>query len=347
MTITVFDFFSGCGGTSAGFERAGMKIGLGVDCDEDAERSFRKNFPRTPFVRKDIRKIRPSEIAPHVEKCRTKILFSGCAPCQPFSSQRGSKARRSTDKDLLDEFGRLVKAFRPHFVFCENVSGLQRVGHRGPFGRFRTLLTKLGYSYTFEVVASQAYGVPQLRRRLILVASLEGEPELPPPTHGPEAGRPYATVGDWIRGLPRLKAGETHAKDPVHRAAALSALNLKRIRATPPGGSRLDWPKSLRLRCHTRRDSFGHTDVYGRMRVDAPAAAMTTRCISLSNGRFGHPTQHRAISLREAACLQTFPRDFKFHGSFVSMARQIGNAVPVLLAQRVGEQLISLAGADR
>jgi DNA (cytosine-5)-methyltransferase 1 len=136
--------------------------------------------------------------------------------------------------------------------------------------------------------------------------------------------------------LPRLNAGEIDAHDPMHRSASLSETNLKRILATPIDGSRLDWPKNLWLRCHS--DGYdGHTDVYGRMKWDEPTTALTTKCQSLSNGRFGHPEQHRAISIREAACLQTFPRSYLFEGGIQSMARQIGNAVPVLLAQHFGE----------
>jgi DNA (cytosine-5)-methyltransferase 1 len=156
------------------------------------------------------------------------------------------------------------------------------------------------------------------------------------PTHGPKASRPYSVVKDWISDLSPLAAGESDPNDPAHRASRLEDVNLKRIRSTPPGGTRRSWPEELVLPCH-RGEHGGHTDVYGRLRWDSPASAMTTRCISLSNGRFGHPEQDRAITPREAACLQTFPREFKFVGTQVSMARQIGNAVPVLLAKTFGE----------
>jgi DNA (cytosine-5)-methyltransferase 1 len=193
------------------------------------------------------------------------------------------------------------------------------------------------------VVESRDYGVPQRRRRLVVMASRLGPLAFPRPTHGPNgASQSYSTVWQWIGALPPITAGETHADLPNHRASALSRLNLERIRATPEGGSRSAWPDHLKLDCHMNGHK-GHTDVYGRMRKHAPASGLTTRCISLSNGRFGHPVQDRAISVREAACIQTFPLDFEFRGSLNSMARQVGNAVPVLLAQRLGHRVLSHA----
>lgn len=181
------------------------------------------------------------------------------------------------------------------------------------------------------------YGVPQVRRRLVLVASRVSAVRLPMPTHG-QGKKPVATVQDWISGLPRLEAGAVDSFDPDHAAAALSELNLRRIQATPMGGNRLDWPEDLRLDCH--QGHSGHTDVYGRMSWDKPSPGLTTRCVSYSNGRFGHPEQDRAISVREAALLQTFPLTLKLSGTLTSKARQIGNAVPPLMAERIGEALI-------
>ena len=181
--------------------------------------------------------------------------------------------------------------------------------------------------------------MPQRRGRLIVLASRLGVPGFPEPTHG--IGRlPYSTVRDWIADLPPIAAGETHPTVKNHQAAALSELNMKRIRATPEGGDRLDWPAELWLECHSGGYD-GHTDVYGRMMWESPATGLTTRCISYSNGRFGHPKQDRAISAREAASLQTFPEDFEFMGSLTSQARQIGNAVPILLAESVGRHLLA------
>jgi DNA (cytosine-5)-methyltransferase 1 len=149
----------------------------------------------------------------------------------------------------------------------------------------------------------------------------------------------YSKVREWISDFPPIGAGETHSTIPNHRAAGLSEINLERISVLKEGEDRMHWPEHLKLKCHSNGYG-GHTDVYGRMRWDAPATGLTTRCVSLSNGRFGHPTQNRAISIREAACLQTFPRDFIFEGSLAEMARQIGNAVPVILAERFGRNFV-------
>jgi DNA (cytosine-5)-methyltransferase 1 len=209
-----------------------------------------------------------------------------------------------------------------------------------PFQEFKRRIEKLGYCVTWHVVSSASYGVPQMRHRLVALASRLGPIQFPPPSHGPGTSNPrYSTVRDWIGDLPPIVAGEEHPTIPNHRASGLSGLNLRRIRATPEGGGRKDWPTELKLKCHTNGYK-GHSDVYGRMSWDSPATGLTTRCISLSNGRFGHPAQDRAISVREAACIQTFPRDFVFTGNWESMGRQIGNAVPVLLARRFGARII-------
>jgi DNA (cytosine-5)-methyltransferase 1 len=243
----------------------------------------------------------------------------------------------------LSHFGRFVRYFRPEFVLVENVPGLQSISEEpGPLPSFLALLRKLDYYVTTGTVDCCDYGVPQKRQRFVLLASNLGTVSLPPKTHGPgTANERFSTVGEWIADLPPLKAGEQCNTVPNHRAANLSIKNLQRIHATPPGGGRLDWPAELVLACHAGHT--GHTDVYGRLRMDQPASALTTRCISLSNGRFGHPIQDRALSVREAASLQTFTRTFQFSGSLNSMARQIGNAVPMLLAQRLGECFVRCA----
>ena len=178
-----------------------------------------------------------------------------------------------------------------------------------------------------------------MRRRLLLIASRLGTISLPSPTHGDATGIPHSTVRKWIRNFPPIKAGDTHPEIRGHSAYRLSRLNLERIRATPEGGDRRDWPKRLWPKCHIG-DFNGHTDVYGRLSWDKPAPALTTRCISYSNGRFGHPDQDRALSAREAARLQTFPTSFDFAGSLTSQAKQIGNAVPVVLAEAFGLYLV-------
>lgn len=349
MTIKVFDFFAGCGGTSAGLRDAGMEVVFGLDFNEDAGQTFQANFPDATFVLSDIRKFRPAQLAAMVEYHRqdgSLILFSGCAPCQPFSKQNGRRSTQDQRHDLLDEFSKLSCKLRPDFVFCENVPGIQLFStDEGPFYRFTVGLRRWKYHQNSWIVNSRDYGVPQRRRWLVLIASrLTDRPLLGPPLptqDGPKTTKPYSVVRDWISDLPPLQAGESDPHDHAHRASCLSALNLKRIRSTPPGGTRRSWPEELVLACH-RGDHGGHTDVLRSSALDRPASAMTTRCISLSNGRFGHPDRHRAITPREAACLQTFPRDFTFVGNQASIACQIGNAVPVLLAKTFGQHFNSL-----
>ena len=336
--IEVVDFFSGCGGASAGLREAGMRIRLGIDHDEQAGATYRRNFPEAGFIRRDIRRIATCELEPYIHRPRP-LLFTACAPCQPFSKQNSEPSASDARATLLDDFTRFVRRFRPDYLFLENVPGIQRGDPlNGPIGRFVRRVKRLDYRVVWNVLDALDYGVPQTRRRFVLVAALGGEIRLPEETHG-QGGRlaPPATAGEWIGDLPAIPEGGGDESVPNHRAARLSPLNRARIAKTPEGGDRRDWPGELVPSCHRGHD--GHTDVYGLLRSDLPASTLTTRCISLPNGRFGHPTQDRALSLREAACLQTFPRDFVFSGGLHAMARQVGNAVPVLLARRVGEML--------
>lgn len=319
-----------------------MQIVLGLDNDPDARDTFQANFPEATFIHENIREVTAEFIAPYINRERDdRLLFSCCAPCQSFSILNRNRNGKDARALLLYEFARFVERYLPDLIFLENVPGAQNVsGEPGPFADFERLLRFLNYNVAYGIIESQRYGVPQRRKRFVLIASLLGPIELPEVTHGPGTINPdYPTVWETIGDLPPIAAGETHSEIPNHRSASLSELNLRRIMATPEGGGRLNWPEELILDCHG--DYNGHTDVYGRMRKHEPASGLTTRCTSLSNGRFGHPEQDRAISAREGACLQTFSRDFIFSGGLHSMARQIGNAVPVLVAQIFGEHFIA------
>ena len=335
--IRAYDFFGGCGGASCGFKAAGMDIAFSLDNDTAAIETFRANFPDAHHELTDIRKFDPEVLRLILKKdSGHPVLFSGCAPCQPFSKQ---VTRRSTEeKDrrvfLLITFSNLIRGFRPDVVFAENVPGV-----RGSIWEyFVSSLKESGYQVDYRLIKMKEYGIPQIRQRLVLVGSLHGRICLPekPSEQGD------STVRDWIEGLPPIRAGETHPTIPNHRAARLSPLNLERIRATPEGGGNRDWPQRLELACHAGLS--GYSDSWGRLSWDKPAPTLTTRCVSYSNGRYGHPEQDRAISVREAACLQTFPRDFVFRGSLADMARQIGNAVPVRFAELVGQCLAKHLG---
>lgn len=341
MPLDFYDFFSGAGGTSLGMQDAGMTIRFGLDSDPHAGMTYRANHKNAAFVCEDIRSVSAEDLAPYIKRRYGRpLVFGACAPCQPFSSQNRSRNDDDDKSSLLGEFHRFVEAYWPEYIFVENVPGLEMTeGSRGQGGDFIRLLKKLEYFFDSEIIKVCHYGVPQSRRRLVLLASRLGPIKIPPPTHGPGTGSTdLPTVWEWISHLPPIEAGDKHAEIPNHQSARLSPLNLRRISATPIGGDRRDWPPELELRCHQKHP--GHTDVYGRMIKDRPSPALTTRCISLSNGRFGHPTQNRAISVREAACIQTFPMDFIFHGPLTSAARQVGNAVPVAMAKIFGEEII-------
>ena len=320
-----------------------MEISFALDHDADVRESFQSNFPDAHFEFADIRTVSVDMVRHRIEAERPNpVLFSGCAPCQPFSKQNTKRPNLDQDErvPLLAHFARFVEGCRPDLVFVENVPGLQKLDSDSqPFGDFLNRLDTAGYEVDYRPIRLAKYGIPQSRRRLVLVGSLHGAIRVPDETHGPGTlNERYNTVRDWIFHLPAIRAGEEHEGALNHKSANLSERNLERIKATPEGGGQRDWPEYLRLECH--RGFTGYTDVYGRMAWDSPASGLTTRCISYSNGRFGHPEQDRAISIREAACLQTFPDDFVLDGSMASMARQIGNAVPVRLAKLIGQQFI-------
>lgn len=338
------DFFAGCGGTSAGFRAAGVDPVAAIDLDPEAMATYSLNFPQASVFVSDIADLPDSVLDDVIGRARAEgrpVVFSACAPCQPFSKQRGGKVERDDDRlELLAEVLRFVRRHRPSSVFLENVPGLElQAADRGPFLRVVRSLRRAGYTVRHDTVEARSFGVSERRSRLVVVAGRRGAVTFPPATHGPGL-TPYRTVRDAIGNLPPLSAGETHPLINGHRAANLSPLNLRRIKATPQGGGRLDWPSELQLACHEGRQ-HSYTDTYGRLRWNEPAPAMTTRCISYSNGRFGHPSQHRAITPREAAAIQSFAATFTFTGSLVAMARQVGNAVPPRLAEAFARAIVA------
>ena len=347
----VYDFFSGCGGTSVGFRQAGIEHALAIDSCPDAIRTFQKNFRGTSIINGSIESVDARRIEDYYSSESEVKLFCGCAPCQPFTKQKTNTKKNASEdnrRGLLLRFSAIVHDCLPELVFVENVPGLQKVSvaDGGPFSLFVEQLEEDGYFLDYGVIAAQDYGAPQVRRRLVLVASRMGTISLPAPTHGPNSAKVYVTVRDAIADLPSVENGTEHPdkrKYPNHRAARLSSLNLERIRHTGANGRR-DWPESLLPKCYAKKKNGerynGHSDCYTRLAWDEPAPGLTTRCISYSNGRFGHPEQDRAITVREAAKLQGFPNSFVFIGSMNSMARQIGNAVPVQVAKAFGKHFI-------
>jgi DNA (cytosine-5)-methyltransferase 1 len=338
--ITAIDFFCGAGGLTRGFLDSGINVILGIDNRESCRKTYEENNPSARFICSDIRKLSFSQLAKEINGISyNQLVFAACAPCQPFSKQR-TVAKDIHQRTLLSCFTKFVQKFRPGFVLVENVPGITRVKGNSAYKRFISTLRRLGYYYDSADVDAKYYGVPQTRRRHIVLASRLTKIIIPEPTHGP-SHIPYETVKTAISHFPQINAGETHPTIPNHRASSLSSANLKRLRHTPKnGGSRKNWPQNLVLQCHKKKYK-GHTDVYGRMWWDRPAPALTCKCHSLSNGRYGHPDQDRAISLREAAALQSFPDNYKFYGnSKGEIGEQIGNAVPVRLAREMATTIV-------
>jgi len=344
MGIVAVDIFCGAGGVTYGLRSAGIRVLTGVDKQEDCRLTFTQNNPSVRFLAADVRRLSTNELFADVSTMIAGdfLLLAACAPCQPFSAQNRFKDR-AEDRAVLHHVERLLKELRPDFLFLENVPGLQKVKGYSAFRRLQDSLRKFRYRTRYEVIDSADYGIPQHRRRLVLTASLHSEAPWPSRLHGDDPNlKPYLTVYDAIAKYPPLSAGQEHPIVPNHMAAKIMEHNLERLRATPPnGGSRTDWSSGLTLACHKNHD--GHPDVYGRLRWEAPAPTLTTKCTSLSNGRYGHPEQDRAISLREAAALQGFADDFIFYGGIKHITRQIGNAVPPVLAQRFGESFVEKA----
>ena len=337
--MKTYDFFCGAGGLTRGLLNAGLEVIAGFDCNEHCRSTYERNNPGVRFVQGDIRAIGPKELDLKYRTARyDDVLFAGCAPCQPFSSQHKRNGPRH-DATLLGEFGRLVEAILPGYVLIENVPGIARVRGFSAYRRFLRMLSANGYGYNCRVLDAKHYGVPQNRRRLVLLATRHRQPSLPEAKYGTQL-RPFRTVRQAISHFPMIAAGESDPEFPNHVAAAITELNLERLRLTPhDGGSRTAWPKHLRLECHIG-EYKGHTDVYGRMRWDCPAPSLTGRCHSISNGRYGHPQQDRAISLREAAAIQSFPDGYEFFGFNKHIAIQIGNAVPVRFAEQIGKHIL-------
>jgi len=336
--MNAIDFFCGGGGMTKGLIEAGINVVFGLDSNPLCQETYENNNG-IPYINRDVSQVTTEELLEEfpILLDNDELLMVGCAPCQPFSVLNPNNPNEHRSVNLLNEFGRIVQGVHPAHIMVENVPGLKGRGE-DVLQEFLDMLNAEGYEYDYRVINAKNYGVPQNRRRFVLIASRLFEPHIPPATHGDEL-LPYVTVYDAIHEYPALRAGQSDENVPNHRAAGLSEINLQRLQATPVnGGSRTDWPAELWLNCH--ENFTGHTDVYGRMMWGNVAPTLTVKCFSISNGRFAHPEQNRAISLREAAALQTFPDDYIFHGNLQEIGKQIGNAVPVLLAQRIAEYIL-------
>ncbi len=336
--IYAVDLFCGVGGLTYGLEKSGISVRLGVDINSDCCHPIETNT-HAKFLKADVASLSHTIISKALSGGAFTLL-AGCAPCQPFSTysrtakqKYGKKVKESRNQDwrLVEYFGNIIKKTQPDLVTMENVPPLTQQNI------FLSFVKNLkGYWVDWKIVECSTIGLPQTRKRLVLLASKLG------PIKIPEFNLHRTTVKSTIGNLPKIKAGGQDPNDKLHRASSLSDTNLKRIRSSRPGGTWRDWPVHLRSSCHRKKTGITFPSVYGRMEWDSPAPTITTQCFGYGNGRFGHPEQDRAISLREAAMLQGFPRDYSFIPDddpviFAKVGRLIGNAVPVTLGKVIGE----------
>ena len=341
MNSAVVDLFCGIGGLTKGLEQAGLNVVAGIDIDSSCAFAYEANN-KAKFINKDISILDSNEIDDLYPKNSLRILV-GCAPCQPFStySQRYRKDGRIDDKwKLLYSFAEIIKNVKPDIISMENVPQLSK---ENVFNDFINYLREYGYKVSWSLVYCPDYGVPQSRKRLVLLASKLGSIDIIPPMYTSEN---YVTVRDAIGDLPPIKAGECCPADPLHTSCRLSDINLKRIKMSTPGGTWRQWDESLQLKCHKKKTGSTFPAVYGRMCWDKPSPTITTQFFGYGNGRFGHPEQDRALSLREGAILQSFPPDYIFiddhHPSNKhELGVHIGNAVPVVLGKVIGQSIIN------
>ena len=334
--IDAVDLFCGGGGLTCGLRLAGINVKMGVEIDPLCRYAYEHNNAGAKFLQKSVVELKADEVRQCFEKGHFSLL-AGCPPCQTFSSYNQKAKHQDPRYRLPNEFLRLVREVMPDLVSLENVPLLTK---RPIFSKLLKELKSLGYRVDWKIVFCPDYGLPQRRKRLVLLASRLGDIKVPEPTHAKPP-----TVREMIGDLPKLRHGKHDPNDRLHFCAALSPLNLDRIRHSKQGGSWRDWPQSLVAACHRRSSGKTYPGVYGRMSWDCPAPTMTTQFYGFGNGRFGHPEQNRAISIREGAIFQGFPRDYQFmpegeKPSISLLGKMIGNAVPVDLGRLVGEALV-------
>jgi len=341
VSYSVVDLFCGVGGLTKGLELANLNVIAGIDIEENCRFAYEMNNDAI-FIQGDVSEIQSEEISNLYPRGDVKILV-GCAPCQPFSNytQRYRKDGYKDDKwKLLYSFVDIVYELKPLIVSMENVPELEK---HPIFNDFVKQLETMGYSCSWSIAYCPDYGVPQSRKRLVLLASLLGDIELIPPLY---TDVEYLTVRDAIGDLPMLQNGATDVNDLMHSSTKLNPINLERIRNSIPGGTWNDWDDHLKLPCHKKKTGKGYSAVYGRMEWNKPSPTITTQFYGYGNGRFGHPEQDRAISYREGAILQSFPRNYIFVQDEDQISKrqlgiQIGNAVPVELGRAIGLSIIN------
>ncbi|MGG7033800.1 MAG: DNA cytosine methyltransferase [Flavobacterium sp.] len=342
--LKAVDFFCSGGGMSYGMQQAGIEILAGIDFDENCKATYEANIKGAEFIHADVFDLTEQELEEKLSlnKDDDELVLIGCSPCQFWSIINTDKTKSKKSKNLLIEFRRFVEYFNPGYVVVENVPGVLRKKRASGLAGFVRWLNKSGYKVHFDVHEVSEYGVPQHRKRFTLIANRVTSQELMPvPVNGEKL-----TVRDVIgehNGFPKISHGHKDTSEFLHTVAGLEKINLDRLAVTPKdGGTRLAYVDNEELapKCHKGKTD-GFKDVYGRMWWDKPSPTITTKFFSISNGRFGHPEEDRAISLREGAVLQSFPKDYIFKAtSIANTARMIGNAVPPKYATAIGKAII-------
>lgn len=342
--LKAIDFFCGAGGVTYGLRKAGIKVLGGIDFDKNCKSTYEFNNPGAKFIHADITSLTERRLSSlfKIKKNDDNLVLIGCSPCQYWSIIKTDKTKSEKSKNLLLDFQRFVEYFLPGIVVIENVPGILKKKNESPLPDFINFLTTNNYEVDYKVINANEYGVPQTRKRFVLLASrLKKGIKIPKSTQKyPPLVKNF--IGEQ-NGFKKIAAGHKDTTDFLHSVCNLSDLNIERLKATPKnGGTRLAWKKNkrLQLQAYIGKD-HAFRDVYGRMFWNKPAPTITTKFYSISNGRFAHPTENRAISLREGATLQTFPKSYKFKASSVeAIAKLIGNAVPPELSKRLGKAIL-------
>ncbi len=341
--LKAIDFFCGAGGMSFGLRKAGINVLAGIDNDLSCKETYSVNNSPAKFIHRDVSSLTVQELAESIGISLNDdyLILVGCSPCQYWSKIQTDRTKSAASAFLLKEFQRFVDELNPGFILIENVPGILK-NRKSYLSQFLTFLVSKNYFFDNGIINSNLYGVPQNRMRYVLIGTrLSKGLKLP---KGRRSSK--QVVRNFIgthNNFPKIEAGHQDHTNRIHTAAFLSPKNLERIRRTPhDGGTRESWKddEALQIPAYNGKDNI-FRNVYGRMFWDQPAPTITTRFNSFSNGRFGHPVEDRAISLREGATLQTFPRRYKFMArNQSSIARQIGNAVPPALSKKLGEHII-------
>ncbi|WP_413536704.1 DNA cytosine methyltransferase [Carnobacterium divergens] len=351
--LIAIDLFSGAGGTTAGLKKAGINVRLAVELNKIAAKTYTNNNPEVFLICDNIQNVSSQELKNNINMSdEDMLLLVACPPCQGFSSIRKNGIDDERN-ELIFEYLRCIQDLKPEFLLMENVAGMTRGIGKDIFAKFKNMVSE-NYDIVYDVLNSADYGVPQNRKRLVLhgirkdvvvkMKKYNKELGLPIKTHSKIGGEtPKWINADVILGLPEIRAGEEYQGKDIynHLSNNLSDINIERIRhIRNNGGSRKSLPDNLSLDCH--KNTKGHGDVYGILDINKPSITITGGCMSYSKGRFGHPYQDRALSAREAARLQSFDDDYIFFGKKGALAKQIGNAVPVKLAQASGFYFVDL-----